>query len=216
MSNALSTDAVLDDFRHYLEATDFAHLTAQQPEDLTTLFTDLAGLKNEVKSQSRQFKATLDSLEQAVSTLTEDNQALRQALEDVKTQATRHAETIERSVLAEILDFYDRLDEAYQALSHYRPVNRLFRHSKPQDVTFIERLKQGQEITRRRFLEWLQKNHITPIDCLGQPFDANTMRTLAVGHDAKQDHGTVLAVMRSGFRHHDQVLRLAEVKVNKL
>ena len=83
-------------------------------------------------------------------------------------------------------------------------------------MRFIESFGKGQEITLKRFEQWLQRQFVHPINCIGQLFDAHTMTTLEIGHDPQLENGIVLEELRKGFLFDDQILRLAEVKVNKL
>ena len=207
---------LLTSLEQYLQETDFAHLTEIEQPDLTTLFTDLAGLKSEVKAESRQFKATLDSLNAALETLKTDNQTLAEQLSTANQRMQQQRRELERAVLLEVVDIYDRLSEGYRMLQNYKPVDALFNHSKKQDVRFIEGFGKGQEITLKRLEQLLQRRRVYPIDCLGKSFDAHSMTTLDVGQDPKQENGIVLEELRKGFLFEDQVLRLAEVKVNKL
>ncbi|CAD6880195.1 Heat shock protein GrpE [Methylomonas albis] len=216
MTTETPQDELLTALQHYLQETDFAHLTALDQPDLTALFSDLAGLKTEVKAESRQFKATLDSLSEAVAVLKADNQALVDELAKAGERLQQQRREDERALLLEWLDIYDRLSAGYRALQNYRPVDGLFSHSKPQDVGFIASVGEGQEITLKRLEQMLQRRRVFAIDCVGQPFDARTMTTLAIGNDPTQANAIVLEELRKGFLMEDQVLRLAEVKVNKL
>lgn len=216
MTTETPSNDLLDTLQHYLEQTDFAHLATIDQPDLTVLFTDLAGLKSEVKAESRQFKATLDTLNEAVSVLKADNQALADELAASSERLQQQVRDSQRALLLDIIDIYDRLSEGYRILQNYRPVDALFNHSKKQDVRFIEGFGKGQEITLKRFEQLLQRRHVFPIDCVGQPFDTHTMKTLEIGHDPKLENGIVLEELRKGFLYDGQVLRPAEVKVNKL
>ncbi|WP_026602703.1 nucleotide exchange factor GrpE [Methylomonas sp. 11b] len=216
MTTETPQDELLAALQHYLQETDFAHLTSVDQPDLTALFSDLAGLKTEVKAESRQFKATLDSLSDAVETLKADNQALAGELAKANERLQQQRRDVERAMLLEWLDIYDRLDAGYRALQNYRPVDGLFRHSKQQDVRFVASIGEGQEITLKRLEQMLQRRWVFAIDCVGKPFDAQTMTTIAVGNDPTQENAVVLEELRKGFLIEDQVLRLAEVKVNKL
>jgi molecular chaperone GrpE len=209
-------DELLAALQQYLQETDFAHLTAIDQPDLTTLFSDLAGLKTEVKAESRQFKATLDSLSDSVETLKADNQSLAGELAKANERLQQQRRDVERSMLLEWLDIYDRLSAGYEALQNYNPVDGLFRHSKPQDVRFVAGVAEGQEITLKRLEQMLQRRRVIAIDCVGKPFDAQTMTTVAIGNDPTRENAVVLEELRKGFLIEDQVLRLAEVKVNKL
>lgn len=216
MTTETPQNELLASLQQYLQQTDFAHLKAQDQPDLTTLFTDLAGLKTEVKAESRQFKATLDALSEALTSLKTDNQALTAELAAAAERLQQHRREVERGLLLEIVDIYDRLNEGYRVLQNYRPVDALFNHSKKQDVRFIESFGKGQEITLKRLEQLLQRRRVYAIECVGKPFDARTMTTLDIGHDPQCENGIVLEELRKGFLCDDQVLRLAEVKVNKL
>ncbi|MBS4050906.1 MAG: nucleotide exchange factor GrpE [Methylomonas sp.] len=216
MTAETQQDPLLSALQQYLRETDFAHLTDADQPDLTALFSDLAGLKTEVKTESRQFKAALDALSLAVETLKTDNQALAGELAAAAERLQRQRREVERAMLLELVDIYDRLSEGYKALQNYRPLDSLFNHSKKQDVRFIGSVAQGQEITLKRLEQQLQRRRVYAVDCIGKPFDAYTMTTIAVGNDPRLDNGIVLEELRKGFLFGDQLLRLAEVKVNKL
>ncbi|MDD2760448.1 MAG: nucleotide exchange factor GrpE [Methylomonas sp.] len=216
MSTENSEEALLADLQRYLRESDFAHLTDSDQPDLTAMFSDLAGLKIEVKAESRQFKATLDTLAAAVDALKSDNQALAEQLNAATENLQRQCRERERALLLEWVDIYDRLSEGYKTLQNYSPVDALFNHSKKQDVRFIEAYAKGQEITLKRFEQMLQRRRVFAIACVGKPFDAHTMTTLDIGHDPQLANGVVLEELRRGFLFEDQVLRLAEVKVNKI
>jgi molecular chaperone GrpE len=216
MTDETPQNTLLTSLQHYLEQTDFAHLTAVEQPDLTALFSDLAGLKSEVKAESRQFKATLDTLGEALATLQADNQALRDELAAGAERLQQQRREVQSSMLLDIIDIYDRLGEGYRTLQNYRPINGLFKHSKSQDVRFIESFGKGQEITLKRFEQWLQRRRVYPLDCVGKLFDAHSMTTLEIGHDPELENGIVLEELRKGFLFENRILRLAEVKVNKL
>lgn len=216
MSTEPQQDPLLAALHDYLQETDFAHLTAIDQPDLTTLFSDLAGLKTEIKAESRQFKASLDTLNTAVEALTVDNQSLATELAAATDRAQRQRRELERDMLLELIDIYDRFSEGYQALQNYKPVDSLFNHSKKEDVRFIQSFSKGQEITLKRLEQLLQRHRVQIIDCVGKPFDAHTMSTVDIGRDPQFANGIVLEELHKGFLFAGEVLRLAEVKVNKL
>ncbi len=207
---------LLEEFQSYLEQTDLAHtLSAEQP-DLTTLLSEMAGLKSEVKAESRHFKTTLDTLNDALKILQTDNKALADelAIHDERMQQMR-SETL-RTVLLDIVDIYDRLAVGFGVLQNYQPVSSLFSHSKKQDVRFIKSFKKGQSMTLKRFEQLLQRHNVHAIDCIGKLLDPRTMSAVEISYDPKLDNGIVIEELRKGFLFEENVLRLAEVKVNKL
>ncbi|WP_442496886.1 nucleotide exchange factor GrpE [Methylobacter sp. sgz302048] len=215
----MTTDAqkneLLEDFRNYLEQSRLEPFTAQEQPDLHTLLSEMAGLKAEVKAESRQFKSALDTLSSALATVQEDNRALAAELAVHAERMEQQQRQIMRTVLLDIVEIYDRLAAGLEALQNYRPVSSLFKHSRDQDVRFIKHFREGQAMTVRRFEQLLRQYQVRPIDCVGQLFDPVTMSAIDTGYDPKLENGIVLEELRKGFLLQDQVLRLAEVKVNK-
>ena len=207
---------LLEEFQTYLEQTDLVQaLSAEQP-DLSTLLSEMAGLKSEVKAEARHFKTTLDTLSDALTTLQTDNKALADELgaHNERLQQVR-SETL-RTALLEIVDIYDRLTVGFGILQNYNPVSSLFGHSAKQDVRFIESFKEGQSMTLKRFEQLLQRHQVYAIDCVGKLLDPRIMSAVEIGLDPKLDNGIVIEELRKGFLFEENVLRLAEVKVNKL
>lgn len=214
--NDIPKNLLLEEFQAYLEQTDLAHtLSAEQP-DLSTLLGEMAGLRSEVKAESRHFKTTLDMLSDTLTTLQTGNKALADELaaHDEHFQQMR-SETL-HTVLLDIVDIYDRLTVGFGVLQNYHPVSSLFSHSRKQDVRFIKSFKDGQSITLNRFEQLLQRHNVHAIECVGKLLDPRTMSAVEIDHDPKLENGIVLEELRKGFFLENNVLRLAEVKVNKL
>jgi len=207
---------LLEEFQNYLEQTDLAHtLSAAQP-DLSILLGEMAGLRSEVKAESRHFKTTLDTLSNTLTTLQTDNKALGDELATHSERLLQMRSDTLRSVLLDIVDIYDRLTVGFGVLQNYHPVSSLFSHSKKQDIRFIKSFKEGQSMTLKRFEQLLQRHQVYEIDCLGKMLDPRTMSAVEISHDPKLDNGIVIEELRKGFLFENNVLRLAEVKVNKL
>ena len=207
---------LLEDFQKYLEQEYPESLANNEQPDLSTLLGELAGLKAEVKAESRQFKNTLDTLSSTLETVQDTNKALTTELTtNIERQAQQQAE-IMRTMLLEMVDIYDRLSTGMDVLQNYRPVKALFKHSRKKDVRFIERFREGQLMTLKRFEKLLQAHQVRVIECVGKLLDPVTMSAVETGEDAKLNNGIVLQELRKGFLYQDQVLRLAEVKVNKI
>ena len=206
---------LLEEFQAYLEQTDLTHtLSAEQP-DLSTLLGEMAGLKSEVKAESRHFKTTLDTLSNSLTTLQNDNKALADelALHGERLQQMRN-ETL-HAVMLDAIDIYDRLSAGFEVLQNYQPVSSLFSHSKKQDVRYIKSLKEGQSMTLNRFEQLLQRHNVQTIDCIGKLLDPCTMSAVEIDRNPKLENGIVIEELRKGFLFEGNVLRLAEVKVNK-
>ena len=207
---------LLEEFQAYLEKTDLTHtLSAEQP-DLSTLLGEMAGLKSEVKAESRHFKTTLDTFSNSLTTLQTDNKALADELaaHGERLQQMRN-ETL-HAVMLEAIDIYDRLTAGFEVLQNYQPVSSLFSHSKKQDIRFIKSFKEGQSMTLKRFEQLLQRHNVQTIDCIGKLLDPCTMSAVEIDRNPKLENGIVIEELRKGFLFEGNVLRLAEVKVNKL
>ena len=214
--NDIHKNSLLEEFQTYLEQTDLAHtLSAEQP-DLSTLLNEMAGLRSEVKAESRHFKTTLDTLDNALTTVQTANKALADELAAHSERLQQMRSETLRVLLLDIVDIYDRLSAGFGVLQNYHPVSALFNHSKKQDIRFIKSFKEGQSITLKRFEQLLQRHNVSSIDCIGKLLDPRTMSAVEIDHDPKLDNGIVIDELRKGFLFENHVLRLAEVKVNKL
>jgi molecular chaperone GrpE len=73
----------------------------------------------------------------------------------------------------------------------------------------------GMELTQKQLQSFLEKNSVTLIDPVGQPFDPayHEAVSMLVSTDVAANH--VLNVMQKGYRLHDRLLRPAMVIVAK-
>ncbi|MDF1584107.1 MAG: nucleotide exchange factor GrpE [Methyloprofundus sp.] len=216
MSTEAQKNELLADFQKYLEQNNPDDFTLKQQPDLHSLLSEMTGLKTEVKAQARQFKNTLDTLSSALSTVQDDNKALAAELIVYEQRLEQQQEKLMRTMLLQMVDMYDRLNTGVEVLHHYQPVKRLFKKSRPKDVHFIERFKEGQLMTLKRFEQLLSEHQVRVIDCVGKRLDPVTMSAVETAQDVGQENGLVLQELRKGFLYKGQVLRLAEVKVNKI
>lgn len=215
MTTETQNNALLEEFRQYLEQNRTEATSSASYPDLHTLLAEMASLKTEVKTEARQFKNTLDGYNKALDTLQEDNKTLSDQLNRHNELLSQQRFDITRALMLELVEIYERLTASLNVLENYQPVNALFNHSKKKDIRFIQSIQSGQSITLQRFEQLLQRYQVHPIDCVGKSLDPNTMNAVAIGHDPKQANGIVLEELRQGFMFENQILRLAEVRVNK-
>jgi len=216
MTTELQKNELLEDFQKYLEQSQADDFVTQGVPDLHSLLSEMASLKTEVKAEARQFKNTLDTLSSALTIVEEDNKVLAAELLAYGLRLEQQQEKLMRTMLLQMVDMYDRLHTGVEVLQNYQPVKQLFKKSRPKDVHFIERFKEGQVMTLKRFEQLLLEHQVRIIDCLGKRLDPVTMNAVETEQDLSQDNGVVLQELRKGFLFKDQVLRLAEVKVNKI
>lgn len=216
MTDPADDSSLLDEFRQFLEQHRHDIFEQREYPDLATLLSEMAGLKAEVKAESRQFKQALDTLSAALAAGEHDRQRLAGELKDWPEQARLRNRDALRALLLEIVDIYQRLAESAAALEDYRPATALFGRSRNRDIRFIKRFREGQRMTLRHFELLLERYQVRPIDCVGRIFDPEYMKATAVDSDERYAHQVVLAELRKGFWHQDRLLQPAEVKVNKL
>ncbi len=209
-------EQLVGQFRQYLNAatTEDGELQQEAGEiDLFTLFTELAALKNEVRLESRQVKQALDHSRELIDGLRENNLQFSSELLRRRQDKDELRQMAERPLLLEILELRDRIEAAKQSLQVYRP--RLLRRPDGKKRRLITSVGEGLEITLNRLDGLLARYQITPLDPVGKRMDPNTMRVCGKEERDDQDDAIVLAEVRKGFLRADQVLRLAEVVVNK-
>ena len=61
----------------------------------------------------------------------------------------------------------------------------------------------------------LQSYQVEAIDCLNQPFDANSMEAVMVEENSDVEPNTVIQVLQKGYTYKGKVIRHAMVKVSK-
>ncbi len=182
---------------------------------LAQLFKKYAGNENHPSEQSVDSQA-LDSLKLATDCLQQDNLLLREQFQAATTRLEQQHESIIQRQLLDLIDLYDRLQAAMNALEHYKPVKSLFKNSRKKDINFIKRIQQGQRMSLSRLEQLLYSYQLRPIVCTGEQFNPKTMHAIATASKPELQTGIVLEELHRGFLYRGKVLRLAEVKVNKI
>lgn len=73
---------------------------------------------------------------------------------------------------------------------------------------------QGLNMVRGMFQNFLKEQNVEEIPALGQPFDPNLHEAMTSEPDATVAEGTVIRVLRRGYRLKDRLLRAAAVVVS--
>ncbi|NBT86566.1 MAG: nucleotide exchange factor GrpE, partial [Alphaproteobacteria bacterium] len=82
--------------------------------------------------------------------------------------------------------------------------------------SFVEGMKEGNLITLRHIDNILSTYDVTLLGTLSQMFDPKFMRAVGVQSEEDLPSGLVLEEVRKGFLWRNEVLRVADVKVNKI
>ena len=142
-------------------------------------------------------------LERLRAELAASEDARLRARAELQNAQRRHAREREAAaryrvepLARELLDIADALDEA-AAVRDAAPAA----------------LREGQELIRRRLAGILEKFGVAALDPAGEAFDPQLHEALAMRPDPQAAPGTVLEVLRRGYRLHDRLLRPARVVV---
>ena len=215
--NENKKEELVDEFRRYLDA----HPQESQGNrrlDLFSFYSELTGLKNEVKIESRQVKKGLDEFRLAVSRIEESNHENLQTINDHfakkdSNEAKVSAKVLLRPLFVSLLDIYDRIAAAGQTVQEGKQsfLSRFCNRERE----IIKATREGQEMTRHRLEELLADYNVVALQTVSKKFDPQIMRAVAADNDPQLSDGVVSEELRKGFLWDDEILRPAEVKVNR-
>ncbi len=206
--------ALLSRFQAYLDSAETA---APEPltetADLYSLFVEVAGLRSEVRTESRLVKEALDQFRGVFDTLQTSQANVQQELDRARTAARDQADAALRPLLLDVVDLRDRLLAALTLVAAARPgwVDRLWRRPASGD----EAWQAGLRMTVRRLDQALLDRRVVPMQLIGLPFDPRRARVVGTSAESAAADGTVIEEVRAGFLWDDQVLRTADVIVSK-
>ncbi|WP_105103364.1 nucleotide exchange factor GrpE [Microbulbifer pacificus] len=123
--------------------------------------------------------------------------ARRRAEQDVEKAHKFGAEKL----LKELLPVVDNLDRALSTIDSEQEANK----------AVIE----GIELTRKSFLDTLNKHGVEVVDPAGEPFDPELHQAMTQVPNGNVEPNTVLDVFQKGYRLHGRLLRPAMVVVSK-
>jgi molecular chaperone GrpE len=208
--------ALLSRFSAWLDGAGNDSEPSEEPTaatDLYSLFVEMAGLRSEVRTESRLVKEALDQFRGVFDTLRASQATVQQELERERAEARDQARAAVRPLLLDVIDLRDRL---LAALKFSEPpqtswLDRLIRRNAPGGETWRE----GLRMTLNRLDQVLFDRRVVAPRLEGQPFDPRIARVVATSADSGAPDGTVIEEVRTGFLWDDQVLRTAEVIVSK-
>ena len=216
-----TTERLLDRFRAYLDETPEVSpreeaAKVERRTDLYSLFAELATLKNEVRLESRQVKTALDEFRAVFETLQTSQTQLGGELDRARAALPEQRRAALKPVLLELVELHDRLETGLHVLQNYRPtvLSRLFGLGQ-RERALLQAIAQGQDISLRRLEQLLNSQQVTALPALGQPLDPHTMRAAEVEQRREVGNGIVTEELRRGYLWQGELLRLAEVKVNR-
>jgi molecular chaperone GrpE len=180
--------------------------------DLFTLLAEVAALNNEVKLESRQVKGALDEFRGLFEALRTAHERLAEEQQRRREQDRAAQARGRKDLLLELLELRDRLQAGQASAAGYRPRGLLGRrHAR----AFAAAMAEGMAMNLRRLDETLARRGVQPLAALGRAFDPHRMHAAEITVDPARPAGEVVAEVRPGFLLDGEVLRPAEVVVNR-
>jgi molecular chaperone GrpE (heat shock protein) len=205
-------EKILADFRGWLDNLADAELVsmaerAPDAPDLMALFGELSAMRRDVQLQAKSSQGLRREVEELASGLTsgvaEQVRSLGDVVTDLRTRipkARREAQVAFALELAEIREALNRCRQAQEGIRLPRLVLGTAHRQ-----ALLEELRKPLELVEARSADALRR--------LGAPFDAGCMRVVEAVTEAGVEAGTVLQVVRQGYRLEGEVIRTADVKV---
>ena len=154
-------------------------------------------LEEKLAEKDRQLQDAIARYREAAAEFEESRLRLRREI-------SKDIERGRREILADLLDVVDNLDRALDAARSTTAAERL------------ESVVQGVDMVRRQFLAKLEGFGVRRIESDGQRFDPALHEAVsAVPVNEPSADGTIVGVVRHGYRIGEDVLRPASVAVAK-
>jgi molecular chaperone GrpE len=208
--------AYLDGLDHVESDTADGGATAEGAEeaDLFSVFLELAGLRNEVRTQSRIVKEALDQFRSVFDMLRTNHATMEQELKRVRADGHDRERMLLKPLLLDIIDVRDRLTAGLKP-TLATPLRRWYERLRPaaKRPAAADAWREGMRMTLRRVDRILADQRITIIETVGRPLDPRHAAAVATVEDPAAADGTVVEEIRPGFLWQGELLRLAEVVV---
>ena len=206
----------LDDFRQWLDAAAEeppAHEATEAPDhDLRDLFAEFAALRQEIRLQNREQARAGRELAAAAGRFDTAAHQVERGDETLAAFERRVARTAEDRCLLETLEVRDALVRGRRAAVRLRDRPRLFGWPPRGAAGVVE----GYELAIGRVDRMLSRLDVRRVETMGRRFDGRVMQAVEARRVERVGDGLVVEELRSGFVRHDDVLRPADVAVNRI
>jgi molecular chaperone GrpE len=176
---------------------------ANQPADGAPAAASSSSLKPTfVEELEQKLAETERQLQEAIARYREASNGFEESRLRLRREIAKDIERGRREILADLLEVVDNLDRALDAARTNTSPDK------------FESVMQGVEMVRRQVLAKLEGFGVRRIESEGQPFDPQLHEAVsAVPAAGSQADGTIVGVIRHGYRIGEDVLRPASVAV---
>lgn len=186
---------------------------AAEAADLFSVFVELAGVRTEVRTQSRIVKDALDRFRSVFDTLSSSHATLEQELKRARADAQDRERALLKPLLLDIIDVRDRLAAGLRP-AVAPPRRRWWQRRRAEaDQPAAAAWQEGTRMTLRRLEQVLFDRRVVAIETVGRPLDPRHAVAVATVADTAAADGLVVEEVRPGFLWNGELLRSAEVIV---
>ena len=153
------------------------------------------------------------ALSEANEEIARQADAVQRGHADLANARRRHDEerlTIQRQansrLLVGLLPIVDELDLA---------VNHLESGDMASTSDGSDSWTEGVRLIQRKLAVFLESQGVARIECLGEPFNPEFHEAVGMAQVADAESGSVVEVLRQGYRLHDRIVQVAQVVVNQ-
>ena len=198
---------------------------ARQPDDLEsgTLASDFYAPGPSAPQESPDDEPPLTPEQEAAM--------LRAALAEANEEIARQADAVQRghADLANARRRYDeeRLNVQRQANSRLLvgllpivdeldlAMNHLESGGAASTPDAADSWTEGVRLIQRKLATFLESQGVARIECLGEPFNPELHEAVGMAQVGDAESGSIVEVLRQGYRLHDRVVQVAQVVVNQ-
>jgi len=183
--------------------------------DLYTLLSEFSALRQEIKLQNREQHRAIRTLSETLDEYQKTSELFKNRSEGIALLEDRIRETSiedsEKRTVIPFLDMRDALSRGYISSKRIAENKSMLRPA-PKG---IESAVEGYAMAIRRFDRALASVDIFPLACKGKPFNPKTMKAVGIKSIEGIQNGIVVEELLTGFVRKNEVIRFAEVTVNK-
>ena len=155
--------------------------------------SEYKALKDEIEKQKKIAQENLERLQRAQA----DFENYKKILEKNKEEFVKYAE---KNILLDLLNVIDEFEIMFNAVKKENDAKKVI---------------DGLNIIYNKFIEFLEKEEVKPIKCVGSPFDPFLHEALLSEKTEECPEDTVLQEIKKGYYLKDKVLRPSLVKIAK-
>ena len=195
----------LSELARRVQTLDGQDTDAEEPFDLLELDKQIKRLAREVFKANTLGETQAEQLRQAVL-------SLQQAQEKLNREQERIAQTARLEVAKALLPVLDGIEAGIT--SGVMQVKAML-PTAPDAARTLAAWLNGQRLLRERLLKLLEAEGITPMHTQGQPFDPYKHVAVKTVDQPDKTPGVIVAEERRGYLRGTDVVRYADVVVNK-